>query len=145
MEVIYEIKSLGIGIEDTYMALLARRCSSCNRLPSAEEQRLCERALRSPSRSLRSRHRAISDSRHNIALPSHTIRTHYVLKPAPTPDVSFNNTTVFGIHTKYITSTNVSSLSTALILLFSRFSQAVILPIYTLVSIFNAVLTSVFC
>lgn len=67
------------------MALLARLCSSCSRLPSAEEQRLCERALRSPSRSPRSRHRAISDSRHNIAPPSHTIRTPHVQKSASTP------------------------------------------------------------
>ncbi|KAJ2946593.1 hypothetical protein O0L34_g12648 [Tuta absoluta] len=56
----------------TYIALLARRCSSCSRLPSAEEQRLRERALRaSPSRSPRSRQRAISDSRHSMAPPSH--------------------------------------------------------------------------
>lgn len=65
------------------MALLARLCSSCSRLPSAEEQRLRERALRSPSRSPRSRHRAISDSRHSIAPPSHTIRTHHFQKPTP--------------------------------------------------------------
>ncbi|CAB3255432.1 unnamed protein product [Arctia plantaginis] len=57
------------------MALLALLWSSWSRLPSAlEEQRLRERARRSPSRSLRSRHRAISDSKHNIAPPSHTIR-----------------------------------------------------------------------
>lgn len=130
---IYEIKSLGTGIEDTYMALLARRCSSCSRLPSAEEQRLRERALRSPSRSLRSRHRAISDSRHNIALPSHTIRTHHVLKPAPTPDVSFNNTTVSGIHTRYMPSTNVYSLSAASIFFSFVVFAVSFLPIYILV------------
>lgn len=83
------------------MALLARLCSSCSRLPSAEEQRLCERALRSPSRSPRSRHRAISDSRHNIVPPSHTIRIHHVQKSAPTPDLVFHKST-FLVFTLFI-------------------------------------------
>ncbi|CAG4926125.1 unnamed protein product [Colias eurytheme] len=61
-------------VTTTHIALLARLCSSCRRLPSAaEEQRLRERArlsLRSP----RSRHLVTNDSRHSIAPPSHTIR-----------------------------------------------------------------------
>lgn len=59
----------------TYIALLALLCNNCKRLPSAaEEQRLRERARRS-SRSPRSRHLVIRDSRHSIVPPSHTIRT----------------------------------------------------------------------
>ena len=68
----------------TYIALLALLCSSCSRLPSApEEQRLRERARLSPSRALRSRHRAISDSRHSMAPPSHTIRVRCPTRPTP--------------------------------------------------------------
>ncbi|CAH0722320.1 unnamed protein product, partial [Brenthis ino] len=60
---------------DTYIALLALRCSSCKRLPSAADEHKLRERVRRPSRSPLSRHRVIRDSKQSMAPPSHTIRS----------------------------------------------------------------------